>query len=507
MSDAATGSPPKEAYSQLTRLLRRGEQWLMRRVLDYARRQDYTRYTSTLEEAWRVSVRGLSDSVVAAIEHYGAVPELTPDEEIADDPVTAFAVLEAQRHRERGTSLPMFLGLFKYYRQAYQDLIAQHDLHPERVEHFRLFLDRVFDRIEIAFCEEWSQRTEADLLGELRATNRRITNEKNALLTVFESLHDPVLLTDEDGRVETLNHQAARLFDATLPPGSAYYGDASSEEDGGASAYKGKRLRDLLPWLPEDGGEATAALARTREVRRDVGTADGGRRFDVRKAPMLDVSEKSRGAAVILRDVTARHAMEQELRRLAWTDPLTGIANRRAFFDAAERELARTRRYGRVVSVMIVDIDRFKAINDAHGHLAGDRVLEALTAAYSSSLRESDVFGRVGGEEFGILLPESGADEASETADRLLEVAWNLPLTGFDEPPEVTVSIGLATLDEDDEDFEALWCRADVALYEAKAAGRDRVVRRPPARLGVEPFEGRRASTRRRSTGDEEPTR
>jgi hypothetical protein len=111
--------------SELADLISRSEGWLMCRVLEYARRFRYSQYTSTLEEAWRISIQGLSRELLAALNRADAPPELDPDMDFTADPMAAFGVLEAQRHRSRGISLAMFMGLMKYYRQAYLDLIVQ----------------------------------------------------------------------------------------------------------------------------------------------------------------------------------------------------------------------------------------------------------------------------------------------------------------------------------------------------------------------------------------------
>ena len=137
-------------------ILKKNEDWLMQRILDYAKRQGYAAYTSTLKEAWRLSIAGLSASIGEAARNKDFDPGLRPEEDLAADPIAQFGIVEAQRHRERGVSLGMYLGLMKYYRQAYLDLIKH--LNPDQLdrERYSLFINRVFDRIEIGFCVEWS---------------------------------------------------------------------------------------------------------------------------------------------------------------------------------------------------------------------------------------------------------------------------------------------------------------------------------------------------------------
>jgi diguanylate cyclase (GGDEF)-like protein len=175
------------------------------------------------------------------------------------------------------------------------------------------------------------------------------------------------------------------------------------------------------------------------------------------------------------RKVRENAALHAELERLALTDPGTGLLNRRGFLDAAERELGRADRTGRAPSLLVLDLDRFKAINDRHGHAAGDRALEAFAAACRERLRRVDVLGRLGGEEFAALLPETDLDAALETAQRLRAAVADVRLDGGDAGTlRFTVSIGAAERVAA-EDVHALMARADAALYRAKAAGRDRV--------------------------------
>ena len=174
-------------------------------------------------------------------------------------------------------------------------------------------------------------------------------------------------------------------------------------------------------------------------------------------------------------DVTERRELEQELERQARTDFLTGIANRRHFLDLADQELARTRRYGRPFSMLMLDLDMFKNVNDRYGHRVGDLTLQKVVDVCKQILREVDVFGRLGGEEFGIMLPETDSEQAVQVADRvrqvIAEASVRLPQGGS---VGVTASIGVATYSPDD-DVDAVLSRADRALYAAKRSGRDRV--------------------------------
>jgi diguanylate cyclase (GGDEF)-like protein len=167
-------------------------------------------------------------------------------------------------------------------------------------------------------------------------------------------------------------------------------------------------------------------------------------------------------------------ASREELLALSLTDPLTGVRNRRALYDCAQHEIARAGRTGEPVTLLMVDVDHFKKVNDQHGHPVGDQVLREVAAAIVQTARGSDVVARFGGEEFAVLLIQT--EQAAATAERLRAAIARLEVRAPQGPVKVTVSIGVASASGESIDFEALIRHADDALYKAKREGRDRVV-------------------------------
>ncbi len=166
----------------------------------------------------------------------------------------------------------------------------------------------------------------------------------------------------------------------------------------------------------------------------------------------------------------------RQLRKLAVTDSLTGVYIRRYFFEQLERELSRATRYSYAVSVLMIDVDNFKAVNDTYGHLTGDRVLTGVAEALRDNLRRHDVLARYGGEEFAVLLPHTDRTAAVGAAEKLRRIVRERVSLG-DPPQSVTVSVGVATHIGDPalEIAQDILKRADEALYDAKRSGRDRV--------------------------------
>lgn len=179
----------------------------------------------------------------------------------------------------------------------------------------------------------------------------------------------------------------------------------------------------------------------------------------------------------LVHDVTERKRAEDKLIQLAQTDMLTGLPNRRHFIEMAERELSRRHRYGGPLSVLMMDIDHFKKINDTYGHQVGDTVLQTVGQHFPSMLRNSDFVGRLGGEEFSAVLPETEASKALEVAERVRQQVEKMGIACEDGGPLLfTLSIGVASLDgPGDCSLDALLAQADQALYAAKRDGRNRV--------------------------------
>jgi diguanylate cyclase (GGDEF)-like protein/PAS domain S-box-containing protein len=181
-------------------------------------------------------------------------------------------------------------------------------------------------------------------------------------------------------------------------------------------------------------------------------------------------------AVGIIRDITKRKQIEEKLRRLATTDTLTKLPNRRHFLECLESDLNQAKRYKRPFSLIMLDIDHFKSVNDTYGHDSGDKVLETFAQICLETVRQTDTPGRIGGEEFAVVLPETDNKAAVILAKRLrknIESA-TIGLPGGEEI-SITASIGVVSLTENDDSSDSLIKNADQALYEAKRKGRNRV--------------------------------
>ncbi|MGE8066706.1 sensor domain-containing diguanylate cyclase [Pseudomonas sp. NPDC089569] len=178
----------------------------------------------------------------------------------------------------------------------------------------------------------------------------------------------------------------------------------------------------------------------------------------------------------IAEDITDKKLMEIELQRLATIDALTQSSNRRHFFEGANQAFELARQEGTPLSFLMLDIDDFKVINDTYGHQEGDNVLQRIADSGRAALRRGDLFGRIGGEEFAAVFPGCTPDMALQVAERLQREIQRLSFEHDGQAFGITVSQGLTTLTDQDENVEHLFARADAAMYRAKRAGKNRIV-------------------------------
>jgi two-component system cell cycle response regulator len=712
---------------ELIQLIEDNEDWLIESILNYAKKFGYSKYTSTLEETWRMPVVRLSESLIQGIRRNSGVPELGPDGDPGGDPLADFGFSEARRHRERGISIATFLGLMKCYRRSYLDLLDQKSKSGKEVKNHRTFLERCFDRIEIAFCQEWAGDEKDILISDLQMKNRIVTNEKNKYLTIFESLPNPVVLADENNQFEYMNHAAALLFENSSSCGARFLYQAEEGKDVPQQNATPGTIQSCLPWLDDDLAAFAGGSDLTSSFEKVILAETGNKTYAVRFSRMQDISCKFLGTIIILEDITdkkqaedalrqqniqledsnqeleranrqiieqqkaiieeerlkvllqmagatahelnqplmallgyielmamdrenpekvakysdqiedagrriaeivrkiqtirhdevkryagettllnldnpikilsvedndldfekikttlghprqiqmeraedippgfrmlkeqsfdivfvdyalpsgnaldfmammeeqqidipvvvitgkgdemiasqviqhgaydylpksriskkslariihntmdkfrmkteIKHAMEK-MAELSTKDELTGLYNRRYFMEFAEREVAGTARYGQNLSLLMLDLDCFKQINDSHGHQAGDAVLKQTARVLKESIRQYDVACRYGGEEFAVIMPNTRLEDARSFCERLRKAIENAPVDYDSTEIRFTVSIGLAQFSpEIDKSTGQLIKRADEGLYAAKRQGRNQVV-------------------------------
>jgi len=282
---------------------------------------------------------------------------------------------------------------------------------------------------------------------------------RDHLVEILDEL--PVGVEIYDGEVRELfsNIQSTAMF--------GYAPGELAIDDWWETAYPDPNERATVRSLWDEGFRASRNGDQVygREVR-EVRCRDGSRKI-------VEFRLRSIGAHVVLVhwDVTAQHRMEEELRRLADTDALTGLMNRRRFLDAAEEALAASRAAGAPLSLVIFDLDYFKRVNDRHGHAAGDEVLRVVAARCRVALGADVPIGRTGGEEFAVLLPNAARAAAVVAARHLQRAIASAPIEAGAARLSVGASFGVACANAADS-VDSLFERTDQALYAAKRAGR-----------------------------------
>ena len=301
-----------------------------------------------------------------------------------------------------------------------------------------------------------------------------ITNLKEAeqrqyeLAQIFSDSAVAIIRTDAEFNVRYFNDAAARL-----------YGYSVEEAIGSPAAM----------FRPPEMVEKMTGFMTGLKARREPGSIrtislhKTGRRIPTRldMSPLFDANRDLTGWSAMCLDMSEQQAAEDELNRMATTDALTGLPNRRSFGIRAEEEIGRSRRYKRPLSLMMADIDFFKRINDEYGHAAGDRVLIKTAQVFTNALRSSgDFVARIGGEEFAVLLPECDSAGAELLAERLRIAIAAMEVDVDDGAIRTQCSFGVADWQPTEDTVDAALQRADAALYQAKSEGRNCVKVAPP---------------------------
>jgi len=282
------------------------------------------------------------------------------------------------------------------------------------------------------------------------------------LVAALESAVDGIFITDREGRIEWINPAFTRLTGYHSQEVVGQKHETLTKTIGPEQSASEIIWQHILPgehWHGE-----------TVNYRKD------GSQYheELTIAPVFDTKGQISHFIGIKKDVTERRQMEENLKRLASTDPLTDLPNRRVFMEDLSQEWSRVQRFNNLQSsLLMLDIDHFKFINDNYGHAAGDEVLEQFANILKAELRTIDTPGRLGGEEFAILLPGITTANAMTTAERLRKRIEATRVNSINGPIHFTVSIGGTLISPQDKAYEAALHRADNAMYKAKDAGRN----------------------------------
>ena len=339
-----------------------------------------------------------------------------------------------------------------------------------------------FDDEEVELLENLSANLSqaADALvhaAQHLAMERRIQHSEETFRTLFETVHQGVVYQNAQGEIMSANPAAERILGLTL---AQMHGRTSADPHWQAIRPDGSPF-------PGDEHPAMQAIATQKPV---YGVVMGINNAKAEAITWINITatpihNKETGALdyvyAVFDDVSETVRLQHALEVQANRDFLTEVANRRHFFAKANEELARAVRYGTPVSLLMLDIDHFKNVNDTHGHGVGDLVLKRVAQICKDALREVDVLGRIGGEEFAILLPQTPGDMAVDVAERIrlavAQAALSFGPDGSNIP--ISVSLGVSTLVRTQADTpvttDTLLQAADTALYQAKHSGRNRV--------------------------------
>ncbi len=305
-----------------------------------------------------------------------------------------------------------------------------------------------------------------------KRSEERLHRSERFLNTIFNSIRDPFCIFDNDFRIVRVNEAYARMKNKTDGQliGKKCYEVLTERDSMCEGCVVGKTLDSANPCAKDK----LVALKDGMEIWMEIYTY-----------PIVDEDGKVSHVIEYTRDITERKKTEDEKRRLidklehlSKTDGLTGMINRRALTDSLAYEIDRAKRYRSDLTLILCDVDNFKEINDTYGHDAGDRALQTLSATLKTILRNIDIAGRYGGDEFMLILPETTVSGAESIAEKLLSAVRDTALQLPDgKHIRLSMSIGIAGLEADrqGENIDSFVKRADDAMYVAKQGGKDRV--------------------------------
>jgi diguanylate cyclase (GGDEF)-like protein/PAS domain S-box-containing protein len=306
-------------------------------------------------------------------------------------------------------------------------------------------------------------------ITDRKVMENELAKERDLLQALMDNIPDSVFFKDDRSRFIRINTHLAYRLGLKSPDEAAGRTDADFYAEDRAKEFLaddqevlgGKRILNKTEWKLSGGSDRWSLTS---------------------KVPFRDRDGKVIGIVGVAKDITPLKRMEREvaiinerLHKLAREDDLTGLLNRRTILGQMESEWARWQRYKKAFSVLLLDADDFKLVNDRYGHLVGDQALKLLADTLRQSVRNVDSVGRYGGEEFIVLLPETGLDGARIAAEKILHNVRSANLRNNGDALRMTVSVGAAAAQNDDRNMDALLHRADVALYAAKSAGKNQV--------------------------------
>jgi diguanylate cyclase (GGDEF)-like protein/PAS domain S-box-containing protein len=269
---------------------------------------------------------------------------------------------------------------------------------------------------------------------------------------LIEGMSDGAIVLDVNNRVVDMNPAAERILGSFSKP---IIGDAVEKV--------------FSPW-----SDVVKTFLDVNSTRTEVSIGDPVLAyFDLQISPLFDKKHNFIGRLIVWRDISDLKRIQAELEKLVTQDPLTLMHNRRHFYALAEMEIRRAARFKSTCSFVLIDLDLFKKINDTYGHQSGDQALIMFAKTCQENIRKIDVLARLGGEEFVILLPETGLKQAEETAERLREIIHRATVITANSHFNISASFGIAAFENEQDTLDTLLRKADQALYHAKNAGRN----------------------------------
>ncbi len=347
------------------------------------------------------------------------------------------------------------------------------------IEDFKEGYNEVVNNLKSTMGKEYNQRLDK-ITSKLKTCST--SNDINEIRTIlFDLLQTYISDTAQDReKISAFVQEIIKgIFgiEASLAESYKYTGNMIKSNDGFESAVTAelgglKESADVAKNLEDLKKQIAKRLAAIDNALKDKKAKDQALKKGVRQT----FNAFKKGFIKLKKELNEVTEQSKELEEKLYQDQLTGAYNRRAYDKRAAEEMDRFQRYGNVFSLLLIDADNFKRINDNYGHAIGDKCLKEIIKRTMALMRKVDMLARYGGEEFTIIMPETDKEGARQAAEKIRENIEKIEFIYKEEKVTVTVSIGVSEISQDDKTFEALFERADIAVYQAKSKGRNQVV-------------------------------
>jgi signal transduction histidine kinase len=408
---------------RLIDLLKENDGCLLVKLIDYAIKSGFSTYSSTLVGLWRTTVAELSDTIIQLLKEAPGLPRIMVTHTFANEPLLQYVTSEATKHCLRGIDMNMFIGVFKYCRRAYIEIINEANFDLQYHVFCQSSINDVFDKMELAIISKYLELMNDEETTKLQEMNRLLTNEKNSYVTLYESLPIPIIFYNEDFEIISMNLATSDLFGVPANPGSYYYG--------------AKYSIISLGFLQEHLLMFEASSASELAFEKTILVGDEIKCFEIKITHMLDASKKFNGYLVIMSDVTDHKKVTASKVLLLQQQMTTKMAMARSVAEERERCRISSYLHDNVGQSLLLAKIKLECILESHNETGYKNELETILAIQDEIIQSVRSLSQ---QLCPPILYNIGLEAALSWLCKQIKTNYSLNVTFFDDHEEKTLS-------------------------------------------------------------------